>query len=82
MCVVSRTDLDGVDAEASGNVDGVPEEVKSQSDAGVRRRGPVEQVSTDGRLVQGFVRHLVTAEMKHAQRLDVLRADNTHAEKS
>ena len=71
------SDLDGVDTESSGDVDGRSHEVQSQVDAAAAAaaaRRLVQQLATRRRLLLRVLRYLVAAEVKHAQRLDVLRS--------
>ena len=68
------SDLDGVDTESSGDVDGRSHEVQSQVDAAAVARRLVQQLATRRRLLLRVLRYLVAAEVKHAQRLDVLRS--------
>ena len=73
--VLSVSDLDGVDTESSGDVDGRSHEVQSQVDAAAAAaRRLVQQLATRRRLLLRVLRYLVAAEVKHAQRLDVLPA--------
>ena len=72
--VLSVSDLDGVDTESSGDVDGRSHEVQSQVDAAAAARRLVQQLATRRRLLLRVLRYLVAAEVKHAQRLDVLRS--------
>ena len=72
--VLSVSDLDSVDTESSGDVDGRSHEVQSQVDAAAAARRLVQQLATRRRLLLRVLRYLVAAEVKHAQRLDVLPA--------
>jgi len=67
-----NSDLYGLNTELSCYVDGKSHEVKSQLDAAVSRLASLQQVTTDGRLVQSVARHLVAAQMKLLQWLNVL----------
>ena len=75
--LVVNCDLDCLNAEPGGYVDGKAHEMKSKTD--VRVSVAVHQMTTDWRLLQRLCWHLVAAQVKHMQRLYALLNDKLNS---